>query len=258
MHVSGVGFLKAVAALVGEDRPTLPVAPTKAREASRDVDAERALRSAARIVARLRPIAGTLGESYLADVRGIDVAVIRDVLEREDAIGWHPSVYFHQPKVDEPNHELHGQRLGAIIGIMTDPLTARPTGAISRIYIDTNLRKIGKAKTLGSPRGIIRLSLDKHVLQGLHICEGLETGLTGMAIGLRPTWAVGDTDVMRTFPTLSGIECLSVIADHDLKGQGEDAAHEAAARWREAGREVRIFRRSALGDLNDAIKARAA
>ena len=82
---------------------------------------------------------------------------IRDILERTDAIGWHPEVFFN-----EPGHPLHGQLLGCIVGVMTDPATAAPTGAISRTYVHEG-HKIGKAKTLGSPAGIIRLSPDDEV-----------------------------------------------------------------------------------------------
>ena len=142
----------------------------------------------------LRPILGTPGETYLRDVRKIDTGAIEDVLERTDAIGWHPSVLFQ-----EPGHALHGEKLGAIIGVMTDPVTAEPTGAISRTYIHEG-RKVGKAKTLGSPAGIIRLSEDADVLERLHIAEGLETALGAMSKGLRPMWATGSTAIMAKLP----------------------------------------------------------
>lgn len=119
--------------------------------------------SVARIIGELAPLKDTPGEAYLRDVRRIDVSVISNVLGRTDAIGWHPSVYFN-----EPGHELHTQHLGAIVGVMTDAVTACPTRAISRTYIH-NGRKIGKAKTLGAPAGIVRLTPDEDVLEGLHL-----------------------------------------------------------------------------------------
>jgi len=88
--------------------------------------------------------------------------------------------------------------------------------------------------------------------------EGLETALAGIAIGLRPMWAAGDTGLMGSFPAQRGVKSLTLIADHDPSGAGEAAALKAALRWRQAGREVRIFRPSTIGDLNDAIKQRAA
>jgi hypothetical protein len=255
MHVAGVSFVEAIELLVGERKPTASPnrtsTPSKAK--SSRVDANRDLAAAARIVAGMRPILGTPCERYLAQDRGIDTSPIRDVLNRTDAIGWNPSVY-----LNEPGHNLHGQRLGCIVGIMTDPVTTQPTGAISRTYINSDLRKIGKAKTLGRPKGIVRLSRDEDVQEGLHLAEGIETALTAMAKGKRPTWAVGDANMMAKFPVLGGIGCITFFADHDRNRKGEIAAHGAAKRWRDAGRETHILRRSVLGDLNDAIRAKAA
>jgi Toprim domain len=188
------------------------------------------------------------GETYLRDVRKIDVGEIRDVLSRTDAIGWHPSVLFL-----EEGHPLNGKRLGAIIAVMTDVITAAPTGAIARTYIHEG-HKVGKAKTLGKPAGIIRLSEDADVLEGLHIAEGLETALDVMAEGFRPTWSTGSTALMAKFPVLGGIECLTVVADHDLNGAGLRAASEPADRWQTAGRETHVFQRETPGDFNDAFR----
>jgi putative DNA primase/helicase len=207
------------------------------------------------IVHGLVPVRGTPGEQYLRDTRKIDTDAVVDVLERVDAIGWHPAVYFHQPDPSEPHHELHGRQLGAIIGMMTDPVTAKPTGAISRTYLGLDGAKIGKAKTFGAPTGIVRLSRDEDVEGGPHLCEGLETGLCSMALGFRPLWATGSTSLMRVFPLLGNVECLTILADRDGNQAGEQAAIEAASRWREAGREARIKRlNGGLGDINDAVR----
>jgi hypothetical protein len=106
---------------------------------------------ARQIAFEMRPVLGSPGETCLRDARRINTSAIEDVLERTNAIGWHPAVYFN-----EPGHALHGRKLGCIIAVMTDPVTAEPTGAISRTYIHEG-RKLGKAKTLGSPAGIVRL-----------------------------------------------------------------------------------------------------
>ena len=74
---------------------------------------------AKQIAFELRPVLGTPGETYLRDVRKIVTSAIEDVLERTDAIGWHPAVYFN-----EPGHALHGRKLGCIVAVMTDPITA--------------------------------------------------------------------------------------------------------------------------------------
>ena len=239
MFLDGCDFKTAIERLTGpitaRQRPrAIHQAPKKPEADLPSEQAARDLKNAARYVAEMRPIVGTPGEAYLRDIRKIDVAAIgefreiafleadgtwrkiKDVLARTDTIGWHPAVYFNCPE-----HPLHGQKLGAIVGIMTDPVTAILTGAISRTYLAPDGTKVGKAKTLGAPRGIIRLSPDDEVSEGLIICEGLETALSGMSIGLRPMWATGDCNVMSSLPVLDGIEALTVIADHDENGAGE-------------------------------------
>jgi hypothetical protein len=139
---------------------------------------------------------------------------------------------------------------------MTDPITATPTGGISRTYLDDNLRKVGKAKSLG-PSGIIRLSRDEDVEQGLHITEGIETGLAVAALGFRPVWACGSSAALAKFPVLPGIDHLTIFADHDANGAGEYAAYETEDRWRGAGREVVTNLWEGIGDINDALKGAA-
>ncbi len=229
--------------------------PTPNVRGEDDEQKAHSLAQAAAYVREMRPVRDTHGERYLRELRRIDteeVEAIGDVLERIDALGWHPSVYFH-----EPGHPLHGRRLGCIIAVMTDPVTARPTGAINRTYIDENLHKVGKAKTLGSPAGVVRLSLDEDVLEGLHLAEGLETALSAMAAGLRPVWSTGSTALMRTFPVLDGVDCLTIIADHDATdaGEGRPRGRDALAKRRTGS--VR-FMSPSPGDLNDLLqRARA-
>jgi len=248
--LDGCTFLEALESLTGERAPAPSRPPLAATDAPRDDDRDaRAITSAKTTVLGMGRLLDSPGETYLRDVRKIDVDEIRDVLSRTDAIGWHPSVLFL-----EEGHPLNGKRLGAIIAVMTDVITAAPTGAISRTYLHEGL-KIGKAKTLGKPAGIIRLSEDADVLEGLHIAEGLETALAGMSIGLRPMWATGSTAIMAKLPAVSGIKALTIIADHDANGAGERAAREVETRWIAAGREVRILRAKAVGyDLNDTLK----
>jgi hypothetical protein len=257
-------FREAVEQLTG--KRTIDYHPRPAPRADRGNDdgVKRALTSAKTIIAEMQPIiSAPRAMAYLERIRKIDTSAIADVLERTDAIGWHPSVYFNSPKdypvLGTPEHPLHGQRLGAIIGVMTDAVTAEPTGAISRTYLAPDGTKVGKAKTLGSPRGIVRLSADEDVLEGLHIAEGIETALTGMAnFSLRPMWATGDRMLMADFPILDGIEALTVIADNDKSGDGEKAARKAESRWLAAEREVRLLRSDDYGDLNDIIAGDAA
>jgi hypothetical protein len=251
MHVRGCNFRQAIEHITGET--TAPASTTVATapkaKPEPDEEAQRNLKRAALIVAEMVAIKGTPADRYLRDVRKIDTDAIDDVIASTHVLGWHPAVVFR-----EKGHALDGQRLGAIVGVMTDASTARATGAISRTFVSEG-RKIGKAKTLGAPAGIVRLTPDEDVLGGIHLAEGLETALAGMSIGLRPMWATGSTALMSKFPLLSGIESLNLIVDHDPNGAGEKAAREAEERWASAGREVRLLRSDAPGDLNDVIRA---
>jgi hypothetical protein len=189
------------------------------------------------------------GSILHAETHHIDTKAIADILGSVNAIGWHPGVYFNDRR-----HALHGQRPRCIVGVMTDPVTGRPTGAISRTFLDCDLRKIAKAKLLGKGGGVIRLSPDEDVQEGLHLTEGLESALTAAALGLRPVWSTGSNTTMARFPVLAGIEALTIFADHDANGAGERAAGELEARWLQEGREVRTFIRDKLGDINDALR----
>jgi putative DNA primase/helicase len=71
-------------------------------------------------------------------------------------------------------------------------------------------------------------------------------------IGLRPSWALGSAGAIAGFPVLSGVECLSLLREHDAANKG--AADACAARWAAAGREVYNIQPIGGGDLNDSIR----
>jgi putative DNA primase/helicase len=249
------------------ERLGLPTAASRAEPTPRATPARetRAEASAARrgafmraqivsIISGLVPIRGTDGERYLRETRGIDTDAIADLIERTNGVGWHPKVYFHEPvRPGRPGHPLHGQLLGCIIGIMTDPVTALPTGAISRTYLHDG-KKVGKAKSLGEGDGVVRISPDDEVTQGVHLAEGLESALSAAVLGFRPIWSTGSMSILAKFPVLSGIEALTVFADNDANGAGERAADEVALRWLQAGRKARVIAWDGIGDINDALK----
>jgi putative DNA primase/helicase len=249
MHCRGLQFREAVEDINGESAVERPApAPIVAKPKAADVDAAKLeafrLRMAAKSVRAMVPIIGTPGETYLRDVRRIDTGALVDVLSSTAAIGWDPESFFR-----EDGHGLNRRNLGCIVAVMTDAVTGAPTGGISRTYIHEG-QKVAKAKGLG-PAGIVRLTPDEDVANGLHIAEGLETALDMMAKGLRPMWSTGSTSIMAKLPVLSGIECITILADRDENRAGEKAAREAGQRWREAGREVRVRTPLEPGDFND-------
>lgn len=272
MHLSGGSFVEAVRALIGKDagtptrrQPTSDeIKAREAREAERcraeAAEQARNASSAARIIASLQPLAGTPGEDYLRHVRKIDVShwAIRRVLEGVDALGWCERTLFRQE-----GHELNGHWLGAIVAILTDPVSAKPTGGITRTFIHQG-RKVCRAMSLGGVGrlGIIRLSPDGEVESGLHGCEGIELALSAMMMGFVPMWAFGSTTTMEAFPVLPGVECFTVIADNDRKtpveiAAGDKAARRVCQRWADAGREAVKKTPKRLGeDANDILRRR--
>jgi len=146
----------------------------------------------------------------------------------------------------------------AIVALMTDPVTAEPSG-VHRTFLlpDGSAKAFGKDSRMMLGRaGIIRLSPDDEVTEGLGICEGIETGLAIMAAGWRPIWAAGSIAAVRSFPVLGGIECLTIFADP--KPHEVDGARACARRWSEAGREAIVHIPSGSGDWNDVLKGKIA
>ena len=104
--------------------------------------------------------------------------------------------------------------------------------------------------------GAIKLDADEEVLGGLHVAEGVESAMAARQLGLRPTWALGSAGAISSFPILSGVECLTLLAENDDASASATAA--CAARWYAGGRQVLITRPPAgLKDVNDVIRRQA-
>jgi hypothetical protein len=85
-------------------------------------------------------------------------------------------------------------------------------------------------------------------VEGLLICEGIETAIALSESHLRPIWALVGAGNMSVFPVLGGIEVLTIAADNDEPGQ--KAAAACAERWRAAGRTT-VMITPAVGDWAD-------
>ena len=94
---------------------------------------------------------------------------------------------------------------------------------------------------LGPAKGAaIKIDDDAGVTHGLCIGEGLETCLSGRAMGLRPAWILALSGAIAGFPVLSAINGLHIFSEHDGNGVNQRAVRECADRWIAAGREVLI------------------
>jgi putative DNA primase/helicase len=143
------------------------------------------------------------------------------------------------------------ERIAAMVTLFRNIETNAPQ-AISRTYLDAEGRKLER-KFLGPVGGAaIKLDPDDEVTMGLHVGEGLETCISARQLGLRPTWALGSAGAVAAFPVLGGIECITLLAEHD---EASARAVEACAdRWLAAGREVIVNEPIGGKDLNDSIR----
>ncbi len=157
------------------------------------------------------PLLGMLGERYLIEHRHLPIRGLGNLFH---ALRW------------------NGRRQ-CVVALMTDPVTAEPTG-VHRIFLARDGSKVER-KMLG-PRGVIRLTADDDVTMAVGLSEGIEDGLGVMLSGWRPIWAATSAGAIEPFPVLAGIEALTIFADADSVGMKAAAACEA--RWHNAGRDA--------------------
>ena len=79
--------------------------------------------------------------------------------------------------------------------------------------------------------------------------------MTARQLGLRPTWALGSAGAVASFPALNGIECLTLLQEHDAASA--KAVNQCAARWHAARRSVVVNEPIGGCDLNDAIRGQS-
>jgi hypothetical protein len=171
-------------------------------------------------------------------------------LNLDGVLRWHPQCPWEQA--------THG----CMIALFTDVVTGEPK-AIHRTAVSPAGEKIDR-KTLGPISGcIIRLWPDEAVIEGLVIGEGIETTLSAATniehrgTYLQPAWATGFDGNMAGLPLIAGVDCLTLLVDHDISQAGERAAAKCSERWTAAGREViRLVPRQTGADFNDIVGAR--
>jgi hypothetical protein len=238
-HLDGVGFKSAVATLGGDE--TRPIRPAPKATAPQD-DAANTARALA-LWNEASEVNGTLAEEYLRR---------RHLALPEDD---HALRFFSPCPFADTTYP-------AMVALFRDVLIDEPK-AIHRIALAPGGILIAK-RMLGRVGGCaVKLDADADVEHGLAVGEGIETMIAARMRGLRPAWALGSAGTLKTFPVLNGVECLSIIVDHDLPDRngrqaGQEAAAECSQRWTAAGREVRrIVPRRQGADMADLAEAPA-
>jgi hypothetical protein len=238
-HLDGVDFKVAVVTLGGDERkPIAPVKPTEHHERKED-DQEKTKR-ALKIWDEASEVNGTLAEQYLRR-RGLELP------EDDEALRYFSPCPFA------------GTTYPALIALFRDIVTNEPR-AIHRIAITAGGILIAK-RMLGRVGGCaVKLDADADVEHGLAVGEGIETMIAARMRGFRPAWALGSAGTLKNFTVLNGVECLSIIVDHDPPDKngrqaGQEAALECSQRWTAAGREVRrVVPRRQGGDMADLVE----
>jgi hypothetical protein len=239
MHLDGVDFRHAIETLTGVRAPV--PARVRTEQPAPDAPADENHRLAMRLWDEAAPIAGTLAEQYL----------IRPKIEGGRGLTLPPDI---SPRVLRFHAAcpFDGARHPCLLALYRDIASDAPR-AIMRTALTPDGCKIDRMG-LGPVGGAaVKLSDDADVTMGLVIGEGLETTLAGMVFGFAPAWALGSSGGIRTFPVLSGIEALTILAETDDSGANEQAIRKCFARWSAAGREVYRATPTIGGDANDAL-----
>jgi putative DNA primase/helicase len=214
----------------GRQRPSQPPQTQPLTQTqTQDDEHERKIASALSLWAAGFDPRGTPAETYL-DSRCLmlDADIAGPVLR------WHPDI-------------------GAMLALFRNIRTDEPQ-AVSRTFINREGKKLER-RFLGPVGGAaIKLDADDWVTLGLHLAEGIETAMAGQQLGLRPIWALGSAGAIASFAVLSGVECLSLLAEADEASAR--ASRQCSDRWRAAGREIRIVSPIGGKDLNDVTRGR--
>jgi hypothetical protein len=181
-----------------------------------------------------QPLAFTLSEVYLRH-RGIFLktwpAALRHHPETSFSVEGGPSL-----KLPTLLCRLDDIKTNDFRGVIRIALAPDGKGKCKDPRLGTSIKRVNGILS----GAVLKLTGDEDVLEGLAIAEGPETALALMAANVRPIWATAGTTNMKAFPVLAGVESLTICADVEPSGAGVRAAEACAARWRAAGREVRV------------------
>ncbi|AMJ61975.1 phage/plasmid primase, P4 family [Bosea sp. PAMC 26642] len=184
---------------------------------------------------------GTLVETYLRSRRldlpdGVAMSVIR----------FHPSCPFGPGM-------RHPCMVAAFRSIETGAVVA-----IHRTALTADGRKLDR-KMLGPVAGAAIMLGELDAERGcLTVGEGIESALSGLAMGFAPAWAMGSADAIAKLPVLRGVDSLTILGEID-GGASAKAIGQVGMAWSEGGREVLVATpKAGFGkDVNDALQKRS-
>jgi hypothetical protein len=185
-----------------------------------------------------QPIAGTIAERYLREIRKLDLAVVPNL----DAV-----LRFH------PRCPFDGAVHPCLIALFRD-LESDEVAGIHRIALTAEAEKIGRMM-LGSWPNTRAIKL-RPAGNTLIVGEGIETTLAA-AMKRKSTgalWAMGSAGAIEGLPVIPDIPELVILIDHDAHGAGMNSARQCANRWSAAKRKVVLLKPSHIdSDFNDLV-----
>jgi hypothetical protein len=213
-------------------------------EAKRHAETEKQQRKeqALRLWNEAQPFRGSPAESYLLHTRGIG-DWLNTFPHLDEVFKFHPNCWFG------------GERHPCLIALVRNIKDDRPC-AIHRTALtkDNPPQKIDRMSLGPVAGGAIKISPDFEVHSGLMIGEGIETVLSASKhFQFKPIWSVIDAGNLAKFPTLSGLESLTIVVDNDANGKGQNAAAECADRYLRADLEVIKTQTTRAKDFNDLV-----
>jgi Toprim domain/CHC2 zinc finger len=242
MLVEGLNREQALAHLASwQGQPIRRQRATTSRPAAETLEFARELWDAA------EPLAGTLAERYLAEVRCIDV----EALPAEVPLRFHPDCVFGA-----------GHYGPCLLALFQDVETDAFAG-IHRIAVTRDVFTGGRVqrRTLGRwprPRAVKLWPAGPRLFAG----EGIETVLAAATrlrchdgSPMRPAWACVSGSGLSGFPAVRGVDELVVLADNDASGVGQASAADCMAHWHNAGRKTRrLMPNQPDTDFNDVVR----
>jgi DNA polymerase family A/CHC2 zinc finger/Toprim domain len=193
------------------------------------------------------PLAGTLGERYLGETRGIDVTQLPPTIH--EALRFHPSCPFGARA-----------RHPCIVALMRDPQTDVPVG-IHRIGLTQVNDKVSKLDRMTLGRmGVVKLwpAGDQLVVgEGIETTLAAATRISYRGAALTPAWSAVARGGLGRLPVLPNVQRLILLVDHDANGEGQKAAERCRQVWRALGRNVvPLVPKQAGWDFNDVVLER--
>jgi len=175
---------------------------------------------------------GTIAEEYLRS-RGLEIA--DDIAG--SVIRYHPPFY------------CAGRTAAAMIALFRDIKTNEACG-VSVTFLTKDAKKLDRRFFGKVGNGAIKFG---DVTNTLSIGEGIESTLSGMAMGYSPSWAVGSAGSIARFPVIEGITTLKIFGEKNDNGANANAIKELVKRWKNSGADIYAIEPKNGNDLNDTL-----